>query len=889
MITLNNNTRCFIFFLCTIFPYVLHSGNRKRYKKKEKSGHIESRHNENINTNISAPSISLPTLPQFPNSSTQQVLNTKAPSLSEISKEATPSQKQEKIEQKGEKSTPVEDITNFKNKMKETEVIKEDIEEETEFIELNFENADLQNFIKQIEDLFEVTFIADDMVQPILQGKKPVKGNKISFKTHQPLSRKKTWDLFLTFLQISGFAVIEHNTPHTYYITTLEEARKSPIPAFIGVDYENLPDNDEIIRYVYFIENSSVDSIKNFVDPIRSSLSSFIVLQEHKAFILTDKARNIKSMMRIVKEVDKVSKPEVAVVIQLKLVDARQVKELYESLVQPDDKGIPQFGPRKQPTTRYFPEGTKIIAYPQGNKLILLGQKDTVQKIEEFITKYIDVEPSQAYSPFHIHPLRYADAVTIADIMNDLTKFGKDTEAGKSGGIRGQDQYLKAMSFIPEKESNRLIIKGTYEDYLKAKTIIEQLDEAQPQVGIEVLILSVNLDKRKSLGAQLRSKTPGGPDGILGKNVEFQTSGLFGSKGIEENSTATMGTKRLLGNMLNLVSGASPGNTIIALGKDLFGVWGVFQILETMTNAQVVSNPFLIATNKVPATVSLGEERRVKTATIVGTSEVDSFGKDKANLEVHITPQINSDGMILLDINIIFNDFIDSADKSSATKNLREIKTAAILADKEVLALGGLIRNKVIGSKSKTPILGDIPVLGWFFKNRQKSQVKQNLLILISSRIIEPHSERDVKQFTHNHIAEYEGTLDSIGESTEKHDPIHKLFFETEHTDTERIVEDFIFERHDQNYQDEKRKRRSRQTKNSNKLPSDRRNIAQQESSSTKNELDPSFLESTDSITTSDATNTMGSNDDRLAKIKQKNHAQLSLSSFLSPHEGKKT
>ncbi len=771
---------------------------------------------------------------------------------------------------------PVVDVVgnNSIDNMQQQEEQKEqkEKEEEEETIELNFENADLQNFIKQVEDIFEVTFISDDAVQPLVQGRKQIKGNKISFKTQEPLSKKEAWNLFVTFLEIAGFALVPQPDPRMYRITTIPTARKSPITAFIGVDYTMLPENDEIVRYVYFIKNSSVDSIKNVIDPLRSSASSLVVLKEHKAFILTDKAYNIRTLMQIVIELDKTTMPQSMSILKLRRADAKQVKELYDSLIQPADRGTSRFFSRKQPTSLFFPESTRIIVEPRTNALILLGPKDALQKIEDFIVKNIDVELDQPYSPLYSYQLKYADAVTIADIMNNVTQYGKETEAGKSGGVRGIDKYLRPMYFVPEKETNRLIIKGYYEDYLKAKKIIEKLDEAQPQVAIEVLILAVSATDRKELGTQLRSKKPGGPDGLIGQNVEFQTSGLFGTKSIVENEDATKGVNRLLGDILKTVVGASAGNTIVALGQDAFGVWGVFQALQTFTDAEVISNPFLIATNKTPATVYLGEERRIRTATIVGTSEVDSFGSDEAKLEVKITPQINSDGMILLDLVITVNDFTDSVDLTSATKNIREVKTSTIVANKEVLALGGLIRNRVTRNQTKTPFLGDIPVLGWLFKNQSKIEQKQNLLILVSSRIIEPRSERIAHEFTEERIADYYGTIDGMRQEAQKRDPIHKLFFEgaIEH---ERTAEDFLLKRGNEHPREKNRGPKQRLVKNKKRSRKRRK--------SKKNIFEPLPQDNKQPASSNDIL--LVSDDDRRLweKIKNKRRKKLSLTEFL--------
>jgi len=676
-------------------------------------------------------------------------------------------------------------------------------DKDDEKIELHFENADFQNLINQIALIFDRTFIPDDSVQPLTQGGKALKGNKISFKTHKPLSRKDVWNLFTVFLDIGGFALVPQADPKTYRITSVNKAKKSSLPSFIGVDPESLPETDELIRYLYFVENSNITTIKSILDSLRSPSSALVILPEIKAFVLTDKAYGIKTLMKVVKELDKVTMPQSMSVLKLKRVDAEHVKKLYESLTQQDKQGVTSrlFPQRKQPTSLYFPENTRIIAEPRTNALILLGPQNAIKKIEDFVTKYVDIDPDKPYSPLHIYQLRYADTQTIANIMNNVTQFGKNTQAGKSGGVRGEDKYIKSITFTAEKETNQLIIRGDYEDYLKAVDIIAKLDEPQPQVAIEILILSVQMIDNKEIGAQIRNKKPG-PEGFIGSNVNFQTSGLragSSAKGILENSSATIGAQRLLADLVSLVNGAPAGNTIISLGNDAFGVWGIFQMLRTITSLQVVSNPFLIATNKTPATVSLGEVRRVVTGTVVGTSNQDSFDNEEAVLDVKITPQINSDGMILLKIHIKIDEFINATDPSSANKTTREIKTQTIVADKEVLALGGLIENKVTNELSKTPILGNIPVLGWLFKNKRKSQNKNNLLVLLSTRIIEPEKEAALGEFTNDRIDGYRRDIGKMEDPAETKDPIYRMFFKAKEGmgDTELAIDNLIFQRHD--------------------------------------------------------------------------------------------
>jgi general secretion pathway protein D len=667
---------------------------------------------------------------------------------------------------------------------------------EKPYIQFNFEGADLQNLIAQVEAIYDVTFISDEAIEPMSKDGKAIKGNKISFKTQKPLSKLEAWNLFITFLDIAGFLIVPQADPKLYRIVPAAQRIKSPVPAFIGTPHKDLPDSDETIRYVYFIENSTIPALHPIIETLKSREAQVILLQENKAFIIVDKSYNIKMLMNIVKELDKSSLPQAMSILKLQRADAVEVKKLYDALIQSEQEAARRIMPgaqRKQPTSLYFPENTRIIAEPRTNTLILLGQQDSIKKIEEFIVKNVDVDLDQPYYQPYIYSLKYADAKTIAEIMSKVTTFGRSTPAGIAGGVRGGDKYLQPIAFIPQPETNQLIIKGGYDDYLKAKEIIARLDEPQPQVAIEILILDLSLSDMKGLGAQLRSKEPGA-NGFFGNNIKFQTSGLFGNSGIEQNPNGP-GVARLLGNLVDLVIGQLPGNTILTLGQDIFGVWGVMQILETITNVQVVSNPFLVATNKVPATVSIGETRRVVTGNITqGSGSASTLGDDKANLAVFITPQITSDGMITLDLEINIDNFTNP-DPTNATKAVKKIKTQTIVADKEVLALGGLIKNNIIDQTSKVPILGNIPLIGWLFKNKQKTEIKSNLLVLISTQIIRPEVAVETQRFTDNKIREYHVDKDSVTRMQNTRDPVYRMFFTDKKDSPAALVDEFLFKR----------------------------------------------------------------------------------------------
>ncbi len=678
-----------------------------------------------------------------------------------------------------------------------------------ERIEFQFEDADLQNLLTQVSDLYDVSFVTDDSISPITKNGKAIKGNKISFKTNKPLTRQQAWDLFLSFLDIAELSIVPEADPHILRITTTTNAKTSPLPTYIGVRSESLPDNDQFIRYLYFIENTSLDTINTIVGSLKSPAAGLVILKDLNAFVLTDKSSNIRSLMNIITELDKVNLPQSMSVLKLRRANAEDVKKLYDTITQADDTSITArlFPARKQPSALYFPENTRIIAEPRTNSLVLLGPLEAIKKIEEFIYKNVDVElGEETLSPLRVYSLKYADAITVADIMNNVAQFGKATPAGKTGGVRDGDKYIRSLVFIAEPATNRLIIKGDEDDWLQAKNMIEKLDEPQPQVAIEALILTVNLNEIKELGAQIRSKRTNGVNGIeglVGNGVVYQTSGirLGGSPNtFALNTTTANGVERLLGNLVSLATGAIPGNTLITLGADNFGVWGIFSAFQTITNAQVISNPFLTASNKQQAIVSVGETRRVVSGTVIAgssaASQTNSFANDSANLTLKVIPQINSDGMIVLDLDVTINEFTNPADPASGTKLTRQVKTNTIVADKEVIALGGLVRNVTDTSMTKVPILGSIPIIGWLFKNKNKTDTKSSLLILISTRILKPGEVQGLSSMTEDRIRDYHATIDEMQEYSDKRDPIHRSFFSDQENTSDKIVDDFIFERH---------------------------------------------------------------------------------------------
>lgn len=660
-----------------------------------------------------------------------------------------------------------------------------------DLINFDFENAELLSLIQFIEQKFNVTFIRDDMLNPVPQKGKSTAGIKISFRTNDPMTRDEAWNLFLTFLNISGLSVQPGPNTHTYRIAKIDpqsplSVTKGPLPTFIGTSPTLLPENDMYVRYVYFVKNADLSIIKTLVETFQSGTApKLIELPEVHGILITDRAYNIRSLMAIAEELDQIAMPETVSVIKLQKAKAGEVAELYKELTK--DNGNDQqslasrlIGNPKQQTLRYFTPGTRVIAETRTNRLIVMGNQAAVEKVEEFIKNYVDTEIELPYLPIHIVNLRHVPAESIAAILQESVAFtiGKDTEP--KGGVIGGNKLLNTMSIVPNTTTNQLIITASYDDFYQIHEVIEQIDIEQPQIAFKVLVYEINIDDVKRFGIQLRNKKPGGIKGLISDNINFQTSGL-NSQPVQErirdnNGDFVSGAERLLGDLVKLATGAEVGSTLVSLGSDMFGVWGLLNVLQRFTNAQIIANPFVVTANKTTAELMIGETRRVQQVVALDASgqPQTSFDDLAANLSIEITPQISSGGLVTLDIKITNDQF---ASPTGGDRTERTLKNTVIAANNQTIAIGGLVRNNYDDTRTGVPVLKDIPGLGWLFKNEANLKQKTSLLILITPEILPTHNREVAEQFTNEKLAMAHDVIKPDDTPYLRQDPVHRWFF----------------------------------------------------------------------------------------------------------------
>ena len=151
--------------------------------------------------------------------------------------------------------------------------------------------------------------------------------------------------------------------------------------------------------------------------------------------------------------------------------------------------------------------------------------------------------------------------------------------------------------------------------------------------------------------------------------------------------------------------------------------------LEQEGNGKIISSPRIITANQKTATIEQGQER-VFTTSVLGVGTVVT---KKATLRLEVTPQITPDDRVNMDVIITKDNF---ADASQGLLNVKQINTTVLLDNGETVVIGGIYEQDRNDTVTKVPFFGDLPLLGWLFKNKEFKNNKTELLIFLTPRIL---------------------------------------------------------------------------------------------------------------------------------------------------------
>lgn len=377
-------------------------------------------------------------------------------------------------------------------------------------------------------------------------------------------------------------------------------------------------------------------------------------------------------------------------------------------------------------------QALEIIMKTKGLDKRLVGNVLMVAPAEELRAReQLELESRQQLS--ELAPLRtefievkYASAGEIFALFQGAGN-GNDGEGGGSEGV-----ISSRGSVIVDERTNSIIITETTERINDFRDVLDRLDVPVRQVLIEARIVTATSSFGESIGVRWGALGTGNyNDG----GTQTQFGGSLTTLG-EIRDTASQGDPLVFSSDDNLIVdlGAAGNAPAFAFGlvDDNFLLELELSALETEGRGEVIARPKVITADKQEASISSGDQIPYQEASSSGATATQFID---AVLGLNVTPRITPDDRIIMDLDVS-QDSIGAVFNGVPSIRTNSLQTQVLVSDGETIVLGGVFQTVVSEGISKTPILGDLPWVGALFRQKTRSDDKQELLIFITPRLI---------------------------------------------------------------------------------------------------------------------------------------------------------
>ena len=361
----------------------------------------------------------------------------------------------------------------------------------------------------------------------------------------------------------------------------------------------------------------------------------------------------------------------------------------------------------------------KGLAKREKGNVIWVASQEDIQEQERLAleaTKQVaELEPLAS----ELIQINYAKAVDIQNLLKSIKSVDTGVTQSLFGSVSIAEMQTDSNSLLSvrgqvtvDKRTNTLLIQDTASKLREVHKLITKLDRPVRQVMIETRIVEATDDFSRNLGVRLgfsRTDTEGNERGEPSRvNVDLPAN---------ESSKGTA---------------SSLGFTIAKAGNGFQRLIDLeISALQAKGQGKIIANPRLVTANQKEAHIEQGQER-IFTTSILG---VGSVVTKKAVLGLTVTPQITPNDRVILDVFITQDAFVSSTEPIINTK---QIKTQVLLENGETVVIGGIYQQTQNNTIVKTPILGDVPLLGNLFKKSSKSDNRTELLVFLTPKILSP-------------------------------------------------------------------------------------------------------------------------------------------------------
>ena len=302
-----------------------------------------------------------------------------------------------------------------------------------------------------------------------------------------------------------------------------------------------------------------------------------------------------------------------------------------------------------------------------------------------------------------------------------------------------------------------IVMRGTPDELLLARRLIDDLDKARPEVVIDVAVLEVSRDLLRNIGIQL-PQTASINFQPSNANLNNSTSGTTGTTGTTTGTASTTTSSITLNNLAHLNS----TNFAVTIGQ------AAVDLLLTDTRSRIIQNPQIRASDGQEATLKIGERIPIATgsyqtgaATAIVSSLVNTqFQYIDVGVNMDMKPTVHFDRDVSMKFKIEVSATNGNSNIGGITEPIitqRVIDQTIRLKDGEPNLLGGIVQHQTTYAISGTPGLGELPLLKYFFSTQQKEVTDDEIVFLVVPHVvraeeIDPENIQQIDTGTTNNI-----------------------------------------------------------------------------------------------------------------------------------------
>ena len=543
---------------------------------------------------------------------------------------------------------------------------------------LSLHQADIQDLVRWASAVTEKTII----IHPAVSG-------RVTVIAGDPMSRDVAYQTFLSVLKIHGFAVIQSG--QSLKVVPEKQANTSDLPLLDNLDPDLLSD-DMVVR-IFNLDNIPVAETVNLIRPLMPSSAYIAAYPGTNVLLMASRAAKINQIAKIIEKIDQRQGADVKL-IPLEFANASQVSQLLVSLIATGQHG----------------QGNRfnVSVDDRSNSILMTCHASLCDQAIRLVDR-LD-QPLSGGGNTQVIFLQYARAEDLVPILESVS--GSEQKVNKDEELNQADVSIRA-----DESLNSLIISAPPSILSTLKGVIAKLDVRRAQVLVEALIVEVNEDFSRDIGIQWQNDL----------NLKNDAEHVFGGVSAFPNAVGAFSVDKDGG--VSLGRGLSLG---YFRGKDLRAI---LRALEGESDANVLSTPTILAMDNEEASILVGSNVPFVTGSQNRAGDRNLFQTIKRQdigVSLKIKPHINNSDSLTLEIEQTVES-IAQTDASTADiiTNKREISTRVLIDNDQILVLGGLIKDQVVESERRVPLLGSIPLLGRAFKSTSSKVIKQNLMVFI--------------------------------------------------------------------------------------------------------------------------------------------------------------